>query len=92
MILKIAWRNVWRSPVRSLVVCTAIALGLIAGLFTSALVEGIMDQRVESVIELEMSHLQFHAPDFRDYRVAQFPRPFQVALAGGTEDVIDLVD
>lgn len=65
MILKIAWRNVWRSKVRSSVVAIAIALGLFAGLFSSAFVEGIMEQRVQSVIELEMSHLQFHHPDFR---------------------------
>ncbi|NNF01246.1 MAG: ABC transporter permease [Bacteroidia bacterium] len=66
MLLKVAWRNIWRQKVRSLVVITAIALGLWAGVFASAFVNGIMLGKVDSVIELEMSHLQIHHPEFRD--------------------------
>ncbi len=66
MLLKIAWRNIWRNKVRSLVVIIAIALGLWAGVFASAFVNGLMQQRVESVIQLEMSHVQIHHPTFRD--------------------------
>lgn len=32
MILKIAWRNIWRSKVRSFIVLTSIAIGIWAGL------------------------------------------------------------
>lgn len=45
---------------------TAIALGLWAGIFASAFVEGMMNSKVNSVIELEMSHFQFHVEGFRD--------------------------
>ena len=66
MILKVAWRNIWRNKLRSMVVIIAIALGLWAGLFASAFVVGMMNQKIESVIEKELSHFQFHHPDFRD--------------------------
>ncbi len=66
MLFKIAWRNIWRNKVRSLVVITALALGLWAGIFVSAFVNGMMKQKVDTVIEYEMSHFQFHQKGFRD--------------------------
>ena len=72
MLIKLAWRNIWRSKTRSLVVITAIALGLLAGVFASAFVEGMMKDKIESVIELEMSHYQFHHPKFRDEFVTKY--------------------
>ena len=66
MILKISWNNIWRNKLRSVVVISAIAIGLWAGIFASAFVKGLMTQKVESVIAMEMSHFQFHHPKFRD--------------------------
>lgn len=81
MLLKVAWRNIWRSRLRSAVVITAIATGLLAGLFASAFVTGMMDQRVESVIQLEMSHFQLHHPEFRDKMEARFLMPEGEAIS-----------
>lgn len=66
MLLKIAWRNIWRNRTRSIVVITAIAIGLLAGVFASAFMQGMMRQKIESVIKLEMSDFQFHVPQFTD--------------------------
>ena len=66
MILKIAWLNIWRNKVRSLVVIIAIALGLWAGTFASGFYEGMISQKVEDVIENEYSHFQFHDTLFRE--------------------------
>lgn len=71
MLLKIAWRNIWRSPTRSAVVIIAIALGLWAGVFASAFVQGMMKQKIESVISREMSDFQFHRPGFSDEFLAK---------------------
>ena len=32
MILKVAWRNIWRSRIRSIIVLSSIAIGIWAGL------------------------------------------------------------
>ena len=66
MIIKIAWRNIWRNKVRSTVVIASVALGLWAGVFVTSFYKGITAQKIEDVVSLEMSHLQIHAPNFRD--------------------------
>lgn len=64
MIGSIAWRNVWRNKQRSLIMITAIALGLFAGIFTTAFMQGVVDARIESATSTELAHLQVHAPRF----------------------------
>jgi ABC-type lipoprotein release transport system permease subunit len=65
MLFSISWRNIWRNKLRSAVIITAITLGLVAGIFASALFKGMGDQRVEKVIKTELSHIQIHQPEFR---------------------------
>jgi len=68
MIVKIAWKNIWRNKLRSLLVITSVVLGLWAGTFLLAFVFGLMDQRIEDAIGYEIAHLQFHNPEFlEDY-------------------------
>jgi len=66
MILKIAWRNIWRNKLRSLVVMISIALGLWAGIFGTSLANGLNKQRVDSVVENQLSHFQIHNPSFKE--------------------------
>lgn len=66
MIGSIAWRNVWRNKVRSLIMIAAIAIGLFAGVFTMAFMQGAVDARIESATHSELAHLQIHAPHFQD--------------------------
>jgi ABC-type lipoprotein release transport system permease subunit len=66
MLTKIAWRNIWRSKLRSAVVILAIASGLVGGLFASAWMNGMAKQRVKNTFELETAHIQLHNPDFID--------------------------
>ena len=70
MLIKLAWKNVWRSHYRSLVVITAITLGVWAGIFLYGFFFGMFDQRMRDVIENESSHLQLHHSHYReDYDV-----------------------
>ena len=64
VLIKIAWRSIWRSKVRSSVVILAIAFGLLGGLFSSAWMNGMANQRVQDTFELETGHIQIHHPDF----------------------------
>ncbi len=63
-LIKIAWRNVWRNKTRSLVIIIAISLGLIGGNFISSAYIGLMNQTIKETIEKQISHIQFHDPDF----------------------------
>lgn len=64
MIWSIAWRNIWRNRTRSLVVILAVTLGLFGTLFLVALSNGLVEQKVDSAINNEISHIQVHHPQF----------------------------
>lgn len=75
MILQIAWRNIWRSPVRSLVVMGAIVVGVWAAMFMSGFATGMVKGYVNNVIVDVVSHIQAHNPDFLKDNEAQYPLP-----------------
>ena len=66
MIIKVAWRNVWRNWTRSIVVMMAVSLGLWAGIFLAAFMNGVSEQRLKGVVESQTSHLQIHHPEFEE--------------------------
>ncbi len=75
MLTNIAWRNVWRSKIRSSVVIVSIALGLWAGTFIMAFSWGMSEQRVNEAIDNQISHLQIHHPSFKEEHKAKFTVP-----------------
>jgi len=64
MLFKIAWRNIWRSKLRSIVVIFAIASGLVGGLGASAWMNGMAKQRVKNSFDYQISNIQLHNPNF----------------------------
>lgn len=64
ILLKIAWRNVWRNKARSIVFILAIGFGLWGGIFATALMKGMIDQQFNSSIRNLVSHIQIHHPEF----------------------------
>jgi putative ABC transport system permease protein len=66
MLFKIAWRNIWRNRTRSLVVIASVAAGLFAGMFMMAFFQGMASQEIDSTVETQLSHIQFHNPAFID--------------------------
>ena len=75
IIITLAWRNIWRNKLRSLIIIGSVAMGLMAGLFVLSLYEGILEDRVRKVIDTEVSHLQIHHRRFKEDYDAQFYIP-----------------
>ena len=63
-IATLAWKNIWRNKVRSGVILSAIAIGLFAGTFTIAFMNGWILETVNDDINRQYSHIQIHDPDF----------------------------
>ncbi len=80
MIIQIACRNIWRNPMRSIVIILSVALGLWAGAFVSALYWGVSEGRVRMAIENEVSHIQIHHPEFKNDYKASFYFPEDSAI------------
>lgn len=90
IILVIAWRNVWRHPVRSAAIIGAIVIGLLGGNFIAALTNGLLEHNFRETVENQVSHIQVHHPRFPGdpearHRIEDGQRVF-TALAG-REDV-----
>jgi len=64
MIPSLSWKNIWRNKVRSLVVITAMTIGIFGGLFTWALTLGMTERRVKEALSNEVAHIQIHDPGF----------------------------
>jgi putative ABC transport system permease protein len=75
MLLNLAWKNIWRNKTRSLVLITAVALGIWGGLSMISFSLGMNDQRAKDQIQNQISHLQLHHPEFREERKIQFTIP-----------------
>ena len=66
MLVKLAWKNIWRNPLRSMVVMSAIIIGIWALMFLLSFSFGMISSYINSSIESRTSHLQIHHPSFID--------------------------
>lgn len=72
MVLQIAWRNIWRSKIRSFVVMGAIIIGIWSILFIVAFTSSMVGGYIKNAIQNETSHIQLHHPDFVEDQDIQF--------------------
>ncbi|MBZ5858984.1 ABC transporter permease [Flavihumibacter profundi] len=72
MILSIAWRNLWRNPLRSLVIIGSVMTGLLAGIFILAFFRGLINEQINTGISQQLSHIQVHNPVFRELDEEQY--------------------
>ena len=69
MLLTLAWRNIWRNKKRSLIIISAVAVGLCCGLFSSATMFGMWDSMINTTIDRDLGHFQIHSKSFEDEKL-----------------------
>ncbi len=62
----IGWRNLWRNKRRSLVVITAISLGIFSMLLAMGIMNGMNNQMVENTIKTSLGHVAIHYDGFHN--------------------------
>jgi ABC-type lipoprotein release transport system permease subunit len=65
MLLQIAWRNIWRNPRRTMVIMTAIVIGIWSMVFLSALMRGMGEGMIANGIATLTGHIQIHHKNYR---------------------------
>ena len=65
MDIAIAWRNLWRNPRRTLIILTAIVIGIGSMVVLSALSRGMMDGMVDNAISNLVGHIRIQDPEYR---------------------------
>ena len=66
VLLQLAWRNLWRNHRRTIVMLSAISVGVWAMIFMTALTRGMVDQMIVDGIKTLPGHVQMHDPDYLD--------------------------
>jgi len=66
VLLQLAWRNLWRNHRRTIVMLSAISVGVWAMIFMTALTRGMVDQMIVDGIKTLPGHVQMHNPDYLD--------------------------
>lgn len=62
---RMAWRNLWRNPLRSGLTLSALAGGMMVLIFYAGLMKGMMQHLVVFATEVSTGHLQVHRAAFR---------------------------
>lgn len=63
-LIKIAWRNCWKSPLRTSIVISSIIIGVWSSIFLMGFMDGMMASRKNNVINTRLGHLQIHTPEY----------------------------
>ena len=65
MSIQLGWRNLWRNPRRTLIILTAIVIGIISMIVMSAFGRGMMEGMVRNSIDNLVGHIKIQNPDYR---------------------------
>jgi ABC-type lipoprotein release transport system permease subunit len=66
VIFMLAWRNLWRNHRRTMIMLTAITVGVWAMIFMTALMRGMVDDMLLNGIRSLPGEVQIHHPEYRD--------------------------
>ena len=66
VVLRLAWRNLWRNHRRTLIMLAAVVVGAWAMIFMTALMRGMVDQMIADGIDALPGLVQIHDPAYRD--------------------------
>ena len=66
IVTRLAWRNLWRNHRRTVIMLAAIAIGIWAMMFMTALMRGMVNDMVRDAVKSLPGHVQIHHADYRD--------------------------
>ena len=66
MLLSIAWKNIWRNKLRSLIVVMAVTLGMIGGIIAAGVMMGASTESLKSALDDYASEIQIHHPKYSE--------------------------
>lgn len=84
--LRLAWRNIWRQPRRTLLTIGAIVFANTVLVFMISLQFGMYGLMIDNTLAVSTGHLQVQAPGYKDARKMRQSIPDIAALAASIRD------
>lgn len=66
LLVKLAWKNVWRNKHRSLITMSSVFCAVILAVLTTSLQDGVFDNLVKNVVSFHSGYLQIHRAGYWD--------------------------
>ncbi len=66
MLIRLAWRSIWRNRRRTIITVTSIGFGLAIAIFFICLAEGVYAQLVRDGVRLQSGHITLEHPEYRN--------------------------
>ncbi len=66
MIIRLAWRSIWRNRRRTAITVCSIGMGLTFAIFFISLGEGMYAQMVDQVVRMQAGYVTLQHPDYRE--------------------------
>lgn len=71
LILKLAWKNMWRNRHRTFIVMASVSFAVILSIFTSSLKTGIFDNLVKNLVSYYSGYIQVHKAGYWEERILE---------------------
>ena len=69
MLLKLAWKNMWRNRNRTIITMASIFFAVILSVGTSSLRDGIFDNLVKNVVSFYTGYVQVHKAGYNEEQI-----------------------
>jgi len=88
--VKMAWRNIWRNPRRSILTISAIAFASLLLVFMLSFQFGSYETMINSAVMIHTGHLQVQAKEYEEKRNIRLVVPNPAAIGGILEQTSEL--
>ena len=71
MILKLAWKNIWRNRRRTYITISAIAFAVLFAVAMRSMQQGMEEQMVKTAVENNLGYIQVHSDGYWDDKLLE---------------------
>lgn len=69
MLLKLAWRNLWRNKRRTLITAASVFFAVLLSIFMVSIQDGMYDKMIDNVVGLQMGYAQVHQKGYWEEQI-----------------------
>lgn len=92
MLLRMAWRNLWRNPRRTLITAASVFFAVVLATFMSSVQQGVWDNMIDNLVSLQTGQLRVERSNYRDEQVLENGFEASEALLASLKSISGISD